>query len=178
RRRKRDESVMRTAEDVVRTMGEMKGAVMKFGQILSLMSGIVPPEMMTELSALQSSAPPMAFNLVEDVFEREFGRPPGRVFRRFQREPFAAASIGQVHRAELSDGTRVAVKVQYPGVRQAIEHDLSNVAMMIAMAGAVSRGLDAGPIVRDLREGVRAELDYLRQAEADERLYAHVGGPP
>src|SRR5205823_6051937 len=71
RLRKRDESVMRTAEDVVRTMGEMKGAVMKFGQILSLMSGIVPPEMMTELSTLQSSAPPMAFNLVEDVFERE-----------------------------------------------------------------------------------------------------------
>src|SRR5207247_5844250 len=133
RRQKRDEFVLRTAEDVTRTMGEMKGAVMKLGQILSLMSGIVPTEMIAELSSLQSNAPPMAFNLVEDVFEREFGRSPGRVFRRFEREPFAAASIGQVHRAELSDGTRVAVKVQYPGVRQAIEHDLSNVAMLIGM---------------------------------------------
>ena len=176
RRRRRDESVLRTAEDVTRTMGEMKGAVMKFGQILSLMSGIVPPEMMAELSSLQSSAPPMAFNLVEDVFEREFGRSPGCVFRRFEREPFAAASIGQVHRAELSDGTRVAVKVQYPGVRQAIEHDLSNVAMMIGMAGAVSRGLDAGPIVRDLKEGILAELDYLREAASQQRFYDEFGG--
>jgi predicted unusual protein kinase regulating ubiquinone biosynthesis (AarF/ABC1/UbiB family) len=176
RRRKRDESLLRTAEDVTRTMGEMKGAVMKFGQILSLMSGIVPPEMMSELSSLHSSAPPMAFNLVADVFEREFGRSPDRVFRRFQREPFAAASIGQVHRAELSDGTRVAVKVQYPGVRQAIEHDLSNVAMMIGMAGAVSRGLDAGPIVRDLKEGILAELDYLREAASQQRFYDEFGG--
>jgi len=149
---------------------------MKFGQILSLMSGIVPPEMMTELSSLQSTAPPMAFNLVEDVFEREFGRPPEGVFRRFEREPFAAASIGQVHRAELSDGTRVAVKVQYPGVRQAIEHDLSNVAMMIGMAGAVSRGLDAGPIVRDLKEGILAELDYLREAASQQRFCDEFDG--
>src|SRR5437870_1497861 len=176
RRRKRDDFVLRTAEDVTRTMGEMKGAVMKFGQILSLMSGTVPAEMMTELASLQSSAPPMAFNLVEDTFEREFGRAPARVFRRFEREPFAAASIGQVHRAELSDGRLVAVKVQYPGVRQAIEHDLSNVAMMIGMAGAVSRGLDAGPIVRDLKEGILAELDYLREAASQQRFYDEFVG--
>ena len=176
RRRKRDESILRTAEDVTRTMGEMKGAVMKFGQILSLMSGIVPAEMMTELASLQSSAPPMAFNLVEGVFQREFRRSPERVFRGFEREPFAAASIGQVHRAELSDGTRVAVKVQYPGVRQAIEYDLSNVATMIGMAGAVSRGLDAGPIVRDLKEGILAELDYLREAASQQRFYDEFAG--
>src|SRR5437762_2391352 len=87
---------------------------------------------------------------------RAAGRSADRVFRRFEREPFAAASIGQVHRAELNDGTRVAVKVQYPRVREAIEHDLTNVAMMIGMAGALSRGLDAGPIVSDLKEGILA----------------------
>ena len=93
RKQKREQFVMRTAEDVTRTMGEMKGAVMKFGQILSLMSGILPEEMTAELATLHSSAPPMAYNLVEDVFEREYGMPPDRVFRRFEKEPFAAASI-------------------------------------------------------------------------------------
>ncbi len=167
---------MRTSEDVRRTMGEMKGAVMKLGQILSLMSGTLPPEMMAELSSLQASAPPMAFNLVEDVFEREFGEPPQRVFKKFEREPFAAASIGQVHRAELRDGSRVAVKVQYPGVRDAIEHDLANAAALIAMAAVVSRGLDAGPIVRDLKEGILAELDYLREAASQQRFFDEFEG--
>ena len=170
RTRKREQFVMRTAEDVTRTMGDMKGAVMKFGQILSLMSGMVPDEMAAQLATLQSDAPPMSYHLVEEVFEREFGRPPSKVFRTFEREPFAAASIGQVHRATLHDGTRVAVKVQYPGVREAIGHDLANVGMLISMAGVVSRGLDAGPIVRDLNEGILGELDYLREAASQQRF--------
>ena len=170
RTRKREQFVMRTAEDVTRTMGDMKGAVMKFGQILSLMSGMVPDEMAAQLATLQSDAPPMSYHLVEEVFEREFGRPPSKVFRTFEREPFAAASIGQVHRATLHDGTRVAVKVQYPGVREAIGHDLANVGMLIGMAGVVSRGLDAGPIVRDLNEGILGELDYLREAASQQRF--------
>ena len=109
RRRKREQFVMRTAEDVTRTMGDMKGAVMKFGQILSLMSGVLPDEMSAQHTSLQSDAPPMSYHLVEDVFAREFGRRPSKVFRHFEHEPFAAASIGQVHRATLPDGSRVAV---------------------------------------------------------------------
>ncbi len=172
----REQAVMRTAEDVTRTMGDMKGAVMKFGQILSLMSGILPDEMAAQLASLQSNAPPMAYSLVEGVFAREFGMPPQKLFRKFEREPFAAASIGQVHRAVLQDGTRVAVKVQYPGVRDAITHDLANVGMMISLAGVVSPGLDAGPIVRDLKDGILAELDYSREAASQQRFYDEFAG--
>lgn len=170
RQRRKKQATLRTAEDVTRTMGEMKGAVMKVGQVLSLMSGVLPDEMASQLASLQSNAPPMSYDLVKQVFAAEYGEPPEHLFRKFQREPFAAASIGQVHRAELRDGTPVAVKVQYPGVREAIDHDLANVGMMIKLGGLVARGLDAGTIVRDLEAGIRAELDYVREAQWQERF--------
>ncbi|MBK6664109.1 MAG: AarF/ABC1/UbiB kinase family protein [Thermoflexaceae bacterium] len=170
RRRKREQFVLRTAEDVTRTMGDMKGAVMKVGQVLSMMTGVLPDEMAGQLATLQSNAPPMAFELVEQVFHDEFGLPPRKVFRRFEHEPFAAASIGQVHRAVLDDGRKVAVKVQYPGVADAIEHDLANVGLMLSMAGLVARGLDVSTIVNDLKDGIRAELDYLREAANQQRF--------
>jgi predicted unusual protein kinase regulating ubiquinone biosynthesis (AarF/ABC1/UbiB family) len=176
RQAKRRQAVLRTAEDVTRTMGEMKGAAMKLGQVLSLMAGVIPDEMTSQLAALQSNAPPMAYELVEQVFEREYGQPPNRLFRKFQKEPFAAASIGQVHRAELDDGTPVAVKVQYPGVRRAIEHDLANVGMMIGLGGFIARGLDTQTIVRDLKEGIRAELDYLHEAAWQQRFFEAYDG--
>ena len=166
----REQFALRTAEDVRRTMGEMKGAIMKFGQILSLMTGVMPDDMLEELAVLQADAPPMAYSLVEEVFDEQYGRSPQKVFRRFEKEPFAAASIGQVHRAVLHDGTPVAVKVQYPGVREAIEHDLANVGMMITLGAKFSQGLEAGPIVRDLKEGILGELDYLREAEWQQRF--------
>ena len=173
---RREQFVLRTADDVTRTMGEMKGAVMKVGQVMSMMTGLVPPEMAKQLAALQAEAPPMAYALVEQVFREEFGETPDRLFRRFEREPFAAASIGQVHRAELADGRPVAVKVQYPGVREAIRHDLANVGMLIGAAGMVSRGLDAGPIVEDLKAGITSELDYEREADSQERFGALFDG--
>ena len=171
RREKRKEAVLRTAEDVTRAMGEMKGAAMKVGQVLSMMSGVVPPEMAEGLATLQSNAPPMAYGLVQEVLEAAYGRSPGSVFRRFEREPFAAASIGQVHRAELRDGTRVAVKVQNPGVREAIERDLANVAVLLGFGGLVAKGLDVETLVRDLGEGIRGELDYRREAAWQQRFF-------
>ncbi len=171
RKARRERFVMRTAEDVTRTMGDMKGAVMKLGQVLSLMAGVLPDEVAAQLATLQANAPPMAYSLVEEVFEKAYGRSPQKVFREFERQPFAAASIGQVHRARLQDGTRVAVKVQYPGVREAIEHDLANVGLMVGLSAMVARGLDAGAIVRDLKEGIRAELDYLHEAQSQQRFY-------
>jgi predicted unusual protein kinase regulating ubiquinone biosynthesis (AarF/ABC1/UbiB family) len=171
RREKRKEAVLRTGEDVTRAMGEMKGAAMKVGQVLSMMSGVVPPEMAEGLATLQSNAPPMAYGLVQEVLEAAYGRSPGSVFRRFEREPFAAASIGQVHRAELRDGTRVAVKVQYPGVREAIERDLANVAVLLGFGGLVAKGLDVETLVRDLGEGIRGELDYRREAAWQQRFF-------
>lgn len=176
RRRKRERFALHTAEDVRRTMGDMKGVVMKFGQILSMMTGVLPDEMMAELSNLQSQAPPMDYHLVEEVFDREFARSPQQVFRHFDKAPFAAASIGQVHRATLHDGTRVAVKVQYPGVSEAIEHDLANVGLLVGFAGVLSRGLDATTIIRDLKEGVIAELDYKREAASQQRFYDEFAG--
>jgi predicted unusual protein kinase regulating ubiquinone biosynthesis (AarF/ABC1/UbiB family) len=164
RREKREQFVLRTADDVTRTMGEMKGAVMKVGQVMSMMTGLVPPEMAAQLAALQAEAPPMAYPLVKQVFREEFDATPDRLFAGFDHQPFAAASIGQVHRAQLHDGTPVAVKVQYPGVSQAIRHDLANVGVLISAAGLASRGLDARPIVEDLKSGVSAELDYVRES--------------
>jgi hypothetical protein len=158
RKRKRERSSC-TAEDVTRTKGDMKGAVMKFGQIMSLMSGVVPDEMSAQLATLQSNAPPMSYHLVEEVFQREFGRPPVKVFRKFEHEPFAAASIGQVHRATLHDGTRVAVKVQYPGVREAIGHDLANVGILCAWRASY-RAVSCSPIIVT-SDGILGELDYL-----------------
>jgi predicted unusual protein kinase regulating ubiquinone biosynthesis (AarF/ABC1/UbiB family) len=164
RRRRRERVVLHTAEDVRRTMGEMKGAVMKVGQVLSLMTGVVPDEVAKQLASLQSDAPPMDYRLVEEVFLAEYGEPPRGVFKQFEKEPFAAASIGQVHRATLHDGRRVAVKVQYPGVREAIAADLANAGMLIGLAARMSRGLEAGPIVEDLKAGISGELDYVAEA--------------
>jgi predicted unusual protein kinase regulating ubiquinone biosynthesis (AarF/ABC1/UbiB family) len=137
---------------------------------------VLPDEVAEQLASLHSNAPPMSYGLVEQVFDRAYGLPPGKVFKEFERTPFAAASIGQVHRARLDDGTRVAVKVQYPGVREAIEHDLANVGLMIGLSGMIARGLDAGPIVRDLKEGIRAELDYLAEARSQQRFFDHFEG--
>ncbi|WP_322819227.1 AarF/ABC1/UbiB kinase family protein [Tepidiforma sp.] len=171
REEKRKEAVLRTSEDVTRAMGEMKGAAMKVGQVLSMLSGVVPPEMAEGLARLQADAPPMAFELVEEVLEAAYGRSPKAVFRSLEREPFAAASIGQVHRAVLWDGSRVAVKVQYPGVREAIERDLANVAVLLGVGGLVAKGLDIGTLVRDLGEGIRGELDYRREAAWQQRFF-------
>jgi len=176
KRRKREEFVLRTAEDVTRTMGDMKGAFMKFGQILSLMSGTLPEEARAQLATLQANAPPMAYELVRRVIEREFGLPPEKLFRHFERHPLAAASIGQVHRAQLHDGSAVAVKVQYPGVQEAIAHDLSNAGMLISMVGVLSRGLDAGSIVRALKDGILGELDYVREAHWQTRFHDRFDG--
>ncbi len=178
RQERQKTAMLETGEDVTRAMGEMKGAAMKMGQILSLMSGVVPDEMSGQLSQLHQNAPPMAFPLVEGVFEQEFGRSPDSLFKRFEREPFAAASIGQVHRAELSGGQRVAVKVQYPGVEEAIDHDLANAGMLVNMVGMLSSGLDAETVVRDLKEGIRAELDYQREARDQERFAELYEGHP
>src|SRR4029079_6684454 len=135
RKRRKKQAMLRTAEDITRTLGEMKGAVMKVGQVLSMMSGVLPDEMASQLAALQSNAPPMSYEVVRKVFHDAYGRESTEVVRRVQKQPFAAASIGQVHRVELDDGTQLAVKVQYPGVREAIDHDLANVGMMIKLGG-------------------------------------------
>jgi predicted unusual protein kinase regulating ubiquinone biosynthesis (AarF/ABC1/UbiB family) len=178
RERRKEDAMLRTAEDVTKLMGNMKGVTMKLGQVMSLMGGAVPEGFAEKLSTLQANAPPMAPELVRQVFLEDLGRPPEKLFRRFDTLPFAAASIGQVHRAQLSDGRDVAVKVQYPGVADAIAADLSNIGTLFGFMGLAARGLDPGPMVEDIRRGISAELDYQLEAANQQRFGDLFRGHP
>jgi predicted unusual protein kinase regulating ubiquinone biosynthesis (AarF/ABC1/UbiB family) len=155
---------VRDAEAVTRAMGEMKGAFMKLGQMLSFVSDVVPPEYRAALESLQAEAPPLGFGAVRDVVERELAAPIERAFARFDREPIASASIGQVHRARLPTGEDVAVKVQYPGVAAAIGSDLANAALLYRAVALLYPALEPGPVVAELQERIGEELDYRREA--------------
>lgn len=157
-RRKRD------AEAVTRTMGQMKGAFMKLGQMMSFISESMPEEYRKAMSSLQTSAPPMDFALLRDVIERELDKPLERAFASFDEQPLAAASIGQVHRAVLPSGEQVVVKIQYPGVADAIRADMKNVGVLYRMMAMFYPALDPKPVVEELRTRLFEELDYRREA--------------
>jgi predicted unusual protein kinase regulating ubiquinone biosynthesis (AarF/ABC1/UbiB family) len=177
RRARIDEERRRdSAAQVARTMGEMKGALMKLGQMVSFISDDVPVELRAALTSLQASAPPLDFPLVRDVVERELGRPLERAFARFDATPIAAASIGQVHRARLPDGEDVVVKVQYPGVAEAIAADLANVGVLYRFVALMYPALDPAPVVAELRGRIGEELDYAREADNQERFAARFAG--
>jgi predicted unusual protein kinase regulating ubiquinone biosynthesis (AarF/ABC1/UbiB family) len=179
REQRQEQAMLRTADDVATLMGNMKGVTMKLGQILSLMGGAAVSEGFADrLSTLQSSAPPMSPELVRGVFVEELGERPERIFRRFEQSPFAAASIGQVHRAELRDHTPVAVKVQYPGVQEAIGSDLKNLGALFGLVGMTSKGFDPGPVVEDLKRGISAEMDYRQEASQQQRFDRIYRGHP
>jgi predicted unusual protein kinase regulating ubiquinone biosynthesis (AarF/ABC1/UbiB family) len=163
---------MRTAEQVTEALGHMKGALMKLGQMASYLDQGLPEHVRVALAELQQNAPPMSAELAEGMVERELGRPPREVFAEWDPVPIAAASIGQVHRAMTHDGRAVAVKVQYPGVDDAVEADLDNVGLLFAGMSQVFEGLDHGPLVAELRERLREELDYRNEA-ANQQLFAN-----
>jgi predicted unusual protein kinase regulating ubiquinone biosynthesis (AarF/ABC1/UbiB family) len=178
REQRQEQAMLRTADDVARVMGNMKGVMMKLGQILSLMGGAVPEGFAERMTSLQAAAPPMAPELVRKVFIEDLGRPPEKLFRRFEPRPFAAASIGQVHLAELADRTPVAVKVQYPGIKDAISADLANLGVVFGLAGVAARGFDPGPMVEDLRQGITDELNYRLEASRQQRFRDLYDGHP
>jgi predicted unusual protein kinase regulating ubiquinone biosynthesis (AarF/ABC1/UbiB family) len=153
------------AQRVAETMGHMKGALMKLGQMLSFVSDDIPDEYRAALASLQASAPPMDFALLRDVAERELGKPLERAFARFDEKPLASASIGQVHRAQLPGGEEVVVKIQYPGVAEAIRGDLANVDFLYQMMGMFYSSLDAKAVSEELRVRIIEELDYTREAQ-------------
>ncbi|MDH3753505.1 MAG: AarF/ABC1/UbiB kinase family protein [Acidimicrobiia bacterium] len=155
---------VKTAEQVVETLGEMKGALMKIGQMASFLDQGMPDHVREVLAQLQQNAPPMSVELVEQAVVDELGSKPADIFAEFDPEPIAAASIGQVHRAITHDGRAVAVKVQYPGVDEAIESDLANADALFIGLQALFPGLDPESIAAELRARILEELDYEHEA--------------
>lgn len=169
----RAQAHLETAEQVARTLGQMKGVFMKLGQILSFAVEGLPPEARAALASLQKDAPPMDFALARGVLERELGGDLGARFRHVDEEPIAAASIGQVHRARLRDGTDVVLKIQYPGVDEAIRADLRASSGLAMLIRSVNRSIDAEAIVAELRGVIESELDYRREL-ANQALFARL----
>ncbi|MEY2581909.1 MAG: hypothetical protein QOE09_1758 [Ilumatobacteraceae bacterium] len=170
---------LRTSQDVARELGNMKGALMKFGQLLSFIMEALPEDAQKALATLQSDATPMAPALAAKMVADELGDAPERIFLDWQVRPIAAASVGQVHRAVTRDGRDVAVKVQYPGVADAIDSDLDNAEAFYRLGTAfVLKGLDAKGLVDELRNRMREELDYELEATNQTEFSTHFAGHP
>jgi predicted unusual protein kinase regulating ubiquinone biosynthesis (AarF/ABC1/UbiB family) len=170
---------LEAALKMVSVLGEMKGAAMKIGQMASFIDiDFLPPEYreiyQEQLAKLRAQAPAMPWERAREVLVSEYdGKDPENVFAEIEHEAFAAASIGQVHRATLHDGSRVAVKVQYPGVAEALESDLANAGIIMRVAKALAPGLDAKAVAGELRERVLEELDYEYEAQ-NQRAFARA----
>ena len=157
----------------------MKGALMKFGQLLSFIMEALPDDAQKALSTLQSDAKPMAPELAAKMVTDELGQPPERIFLDWQETPIAAASVGQVHRAVTRDGREVAVKVQYPGIADSIDTDLDNTEAFYRLGTAfVLKGLDAKGLVDELRNRMREELDYELEAANQTEFGTQFAGHP
>jgi len=164
----RHDLALRSAEEVADELGYMKGALMKLGQMASYIDEDMPQTFRTAMARLQHNAPPMSPALATSVIVDELGDVPERLFARWDPLPFAAASIGQVHRAITQDGRAVAVKVQYPGIARSISSDVRNVALLRRIAAAAFPGLDTRSLIDELGDRLREEVDYLLEAENQE----------
>lgn len=159
-----EQSRIQTATEAAQLLGNMKGVFMKLGQIVSFAHDALPEQAKTALAGLQKDAPPMSWTLARGVLEAELGGDLSNTFKHVDEQPLAAASIGQVHRARLRDGTDVVVKIQYPGVDTAIEGDLAALEKMTGMAAMFNRSVDFPTVLAELRARVVEELDYRREA--------------
>ncbi|MEU6444333.1 AarF/ABC1/UbiB kinase family protein [Streptomyces sp. NPDC047046] len=172
----------RTAEQLFKVLGELKGGAMKFGQALSVFESALPEELAgpyrAALTRLQEAAPPMPVATVRGLLAERLGEDWPELFRSFDEEPAAAASIGQVHRAVWHDGRAVAVKVQYPGAGRALLGDLAQLGMVARVLGPVVPGIDIKPLVAELRERVAEELDYGLEAAAQQAHAEEFAGDP
>ncbi len=171
------------AEQIVAALGTMKGAAMKLGQVMSFLdAGLVPEEYRAEfqhkLAALRDSAPTVTFKEMGKVIEEELEDPLDQVFAEFDQTPIAAASIGQVYKATLLDGRRVAVKVQYPGVAAAVRSDMQNLGLILRLAKRIAPGMDPKAIGEEIRERIHEELDYELEAQNQRTLARIFRGHP
>lgn len=157
--------MQRMGAQIAGTLGELKGAAMKLGQMASLAADLLPKELATALQSLQKEAPPVAFSVVEEMIHSEFDQPIERLFEHFDPQPFASASIGQVHRARV-DGQEVICKVQYPGVDAAIDSDMRHLKLALMASGMLrvdKRALDA--VFREISSRMHEELDYCNESD-------------
>jgi predicted unusual protein kinase regulating ubiquinone biosynthesis (AarF/ABC1/UbiB family) len=169
--------------ELVDQLGRMRGAAMKLGQMLSMVEfdGLEEDqqdELQRKLATLRDGIPPVPFSRLEKLLRKELGAPLASVFADFDERAFAAASIGQVHRATTVDGAEVAVKVQYPGVAEAVDTDLRNAMMLIPLVKRLAPGLDAKAMATELRERIGEELDYELEAQNQRRIARLVRGHP
>ncbi|MCM1977066.1 MULTISPECIES: AarF/ABC1/UbiB kinase family protein [Streptomyces] len=165
----------RTAEQLFKVLGELKGGAMKFGQALSVFESALPEEVAgpyrAALTKLQEAAPPMPTSTVHSVLAERLGEDWRELFTEFDDKPAAAASIGQVHRAVWQDGRTVAVKVQYPGAGEALLSDLTQLSRFARLLGPLVPGMDIKPLITELKDRVSEELDYDLEAQA-QRVHA------
>ena len=172
----------RTAEQLFKVLGELKGGAMKFGQALSVFESALPEEVAgpyrAALTKLQEAAPPMPTRTVHSVLEQRLGEDWPELFLEFQDKPSAAASIGQVHRAVWHDGRDVAVKVQYPGAGEALLSDLNQLSRFARLLGPLIPGMDIKPLIAELRDRVSEELDYALEAQAQAAHAEEFDGDP
>jgi len=174
RDRKRRSTHAKAGRQIRDELQLLRGPVMKLGQALSLHTDLVPEEVLAELTKLQMEAPGMHPSLALAQFKASLGRSPEEVFTRFDAEPFAAASLGQVHRAVMRDGTCAAVKIQYPGIRAAIENDfrlVRNLSLPVQASGHLPK-----LVLDEMESQIVAETDYVR--EADHIEFFHAGLKP
>jgi predicted unusual protein kinase regulating ubiquinone biosynthesis (AarF/ABC1/UbiB family) len=171
-RRRLVENAKRTADAMLKTLGEMKGIPLKLGQMASYIDGLAPPgyedKLQQVLARLQQQAPPLSAEAAIRVVREDLGSPPQEIFAEWELEPFAAASVGQVHRAVTRGGERVAVKVQYPGIDKAIENDLKSLSLLESMIAPLGRRYQSKETLDELRSVFLAEVDYRIEAETTE----------
>jgi predicted unusual protein kinase regulating ubiquinone biosynthesis (AarF/ABC1/UbiB family) len=160
-------------------LSQMRGAVMKVGQLMSMDGhGVLPPHFADLLGGLRDQAHVMPAAQLADVLQREYGPGWHQRFRRLSFEPVAAASIGQVHRAETHEGRVLALKIQYPGVRTSIASDMANLALLARTPGLVPQGLDVGALLARVRAQFEHETDYRAEARAATAYRKQLGDDP
>ncbi|MEM7341650.1 MAG: AarF/ABC1/UbiB kinase family protein [Actinomycetota bacterium] len=169
---------IQTAEEVTAELGNMKGAMMKIGQMASYLDTGLPEPVRQTLASLQHDAPPMAPELAAEQVRAELGADPTDLFEEWDPLPIASASIGQVHRAITRQGRAVAVKVQYPGVADAVASDLRNAGWLFGALGTMFPGVEPEPIVEEIRNRLLEELDYTVEAENQRLFHGYFDGHP
>ncbi|CAN5574514.1 AarF/ABC1/UbiB kinase family protein [soil metagenome] len=170
------------AEAVFETLGGMKGAAMKLGQMMAFIDMDMDTQTndiyRNRLNALLDQAPPTDTAAIEASITEQYGAPPRHVFARWDRDPIAVASIGQVHRGALDDGTEVAIKVQHPGIAEAVQADLGNLTALRPLFNLSHPNLDTKPLIDEVRERLRDELDYQKEAAYQQAFYDRFNGHP